>query len=225
MTDPINQPQDGFNLDKFRGAEDGLIRKMVSGGAILVAPLSADPITSLTDEKGQLKFQKGFTGLGRIARDGAPVFTPEDQEETTETWGEIEPSRRDVTLSTLTVEATLQDTNKANLMIAARRNFEFMEKIKAANNGEIAFEENSQPTTNYYQLLYVGIDGVDDDAFFFARYLPRAILKGGAENWNPQSEVTYPLTATATKDTKLGYSSKRFYGGPGAKKRLAAMGF
>lgn len=225
MSDAVNQATDAFNLDKYRGAEDGLIRKMVSGGAILIAPLSAEPITELTDSKGELKLQSGFTGLGRIARDGAPTFTPEDQEETTETWGEIEPSRRDVTLSTLTVEATLQDTNKVNMMIAARRNFEFMETIKSADSGEIAFEDNSQPSTNYFQLLYVGIDGVGDDAFYFGRYLPRAILKGGAENWNPQNAVTYPLTATATKDTKLGFSSKRFYGGPGAKKRLKAMGF
>ena len=98
-----------FDLDGYRGAKDGLIRKMVSGGAILIAPLSAAPITELTTTGGLLKPQTGFTGMGRIARDGAPVFTPEDQEETTETWGELEPSRRDVTLSTLTVEATLQD--------------------------------------------------------------------------------------------------------------------
>ena len=37
--------------------------------------------------------------------------------------------------------------------------------------------------------------------------------------------MTYPLTLTALKDSELGYSSKRFFGGPGAKKRLAAMGF
>lgn len=221
MTSPI----DNFDLDAYRGAKDGLIRKMVSGGAILVAPLSADPITELTTEGGALKLQTGFTGMGRIARDGAPVFTPEDQEETTETWGEIEPTRRDVTLSTLSVEATLQDTNKMNLMIAARRSFEFMNSVKANGNGEIAFEDNSQPNTMFVQLLFVGIDGTDEDAIYFGRYLPRAIVKGGAENWNPQSAVTYPLSVTATKDTKLGFSSKRFYGGPGLKDRIADMGF
>ena len=225
MSEAVNAGTDTFDLDAFRGAKDGLIRKMVSGGAILIAPLSADPITELTDAKGQLKVQKGFTGLGRIARDGAPVFTPEDQEETTETWGEIEPSRRDVTLSTLNVEATLQDTRKETLMLAAKRSQEYMNAIKAGANGEFSIEDNSQPTTLFMQLLFVGIDGVGDDAFFFGRYLPRAIIKGGPENWNPQSAVQYPLTATATKDTKLGFSSKRFYGGPGAKARLKDMGF
>lgn len=222
MSEPVKTP---FDLDGYRGAKDGLIRKMVSGGAILIAPLSAKPITSLTDTSGQLKIQDGFAGMGRIARDGAPVFTPEDQEETTETWGEIEPSRRDVTLSTLNVEATLQDTRKETLMIAAKRSAEYMAGIKAGTNGEFAIEDNSQPTTLFVQLLFVGIDGTGDDAFYFGRYLPRAIVKGGAENWNPQNAVTYPLTATATKDTKLGFSSKRFYGGPGAKSRLKDMGF
>ena len=225
MSEPISSGTTGFDLDNYRGAKDGLIRKMVSGGAILVAPLSAKPITALTDSKGELKLQTGFTGMGRIARDGAPVFTPEDQEETTETWGEIEPSRRDVTLSTLGVEATLQDTRKETLMIAARRTAEYMNQIKAGANGEIVIEDNSQPNTMFVQMLFVGIDGTGDDAFYFGRYLPRAIVKGGAENWNPQSAVTYPLSVTATKDTKLGFSSKRFYGGPGAKKRLADMGF
>lgn len=223
MSEPVNQTP--FDLDAYRGAKDGLIRKMVSGGAILVAPLSAKPITALTDSTGKLKMQDGFTGMGRIARDGAPVFTPEDQEETTETWGEIEPSRRDVTLSTLGVEATLQDTRKETLMIAARRSAEFMDGLKAGANGELAITDNSQPNTMFVQLLFVGIDGTGDDAFYFGRYLPRAIVKGGAENWNPQNAVTYPLTATATKDTKLGFSSKRFYGGPGAKARMKDMGF
>lgn len=220
MSEPIT-----FDLDAYRGANDGLIRKMVSGGAILIAPLSADPVTAITDGSGNLLKLDGFTGLGRIARDGAPTFTPEDQEETTETWGEIEPTRRDTTLSTLTVESTLQDTNKMNLMIAARRSFEYMQSIEAGDNGEFSIVDNPQPNTTFLQMLYIGIDGTGDDAFYFGRYLPRAIVKGGAENWNPQSAVTYPLSATATKDTALGFSSKRFYGGPGAKKRLAAMGF
>ena len=214
-----------FDLDGYRGAKDGLIRKMVSGGAILIAPLSAAPITELTTTGGLLKPQTGFTGMGRIARDGAPVFTPEDQEETTETWGELEPSRRDVTLSTLTVEATLQDTRKETLQLIAKQSAEYMNKLKANSNGEIAIEDNSQPTTMFVQLLFVGIDGTGEDAFYFGRYLPRAIIKGGPENWNPQNAVTYPLTATATKDTKLGFSSKRFYGGPGMKARLKDMGF
>ncbi|WP_070977003.1 hypothetical protein [Corynebacterium sp. MC3] len=214
-----------FDFDKFRGVEDGLVRKMVSGGAILIAPISASPITKFTDDKGLLVEQAGFIGLGRIAKDGAPTFNADVQEDTVETWGEMEPSRRDITTSTLTVEATLQDTRKETLMLAARRDMEYMKQVKPGTNGEFGIVDNPQPGTQFFQMLMIGADGTGEDAFYFGRYLPRVSIKIGTESWNPQSEVTYPLTATATKHTKLGFSSKRFYGGPGAKARLKAMGF
>lgn len=215
------------NLDELRGAEDGLIRKMVGGGAILLAPIDTEIGNdfAMTDTDGSLKLLPGFRGLGRIAKAGAPNFTPEDTEETVETWGELEPSRSDVTLSKLTVTATLQDTRKETLALAANRTFAEMDAVKAAANGELSFTDNPIPTTIEYRAFYLGVDGVGDDAFFFGRLLPRIKITRGPENWDPTQAVNYPLTVTAFKDNKLGYSSKRFYGGPGAKKRLKAMGF
>lgn len=215
------------NLNKLRGAEDGLIRKMVGGGAILLAPIDTEigDDFAMTDTDGSLKLLEGFRGLGRIAKAGAPNFTPEDTEETVETWGELEPSRSDVTLSKLTVTATLQDTRKETLALAANRTFAEMDAIKAAANGELSFTDNPIPTSIEYRAFYLGVDGVGDDAFFFGRLLPRIKITRGPENWDPTQAVNYPLTVTAFKDNTLGYSSKRFYGGPGAKKRLEAMGF
>src|SRR3954454_25281043 len=96
-------------LDNIRGLKDGLIRKMVSGGAMLLAPITrvVGPDFALTDDTGELKTQTGFYGLGRIARDGAPTFTPEDTTEEVDTWGELQASRIDITRSTLQVETTL----------------------------------------------------------------------------------------------------------------------
>ena len=198
---------------------------MVGGGAILLAPRDATAPESFTDANGALIKLDGYVGLGRIAKNGAPNFTPEDTTEEIETWGEMDPSRRDLTSSKLTVEATLQDTRKETLAIAANRQLSYMDEIKPGANGEVSLEDNPQPGTIEYRAFFIGVDGVGDDAFYFGRSLPRVMITRGPESWDPANAVTYPLTLTALKDSELGYSSKRFYGGPGAKKRLAAMGF
>lgn len=214
-----------IKLDDLRNVKDGLIRKMVGGGAILLAPRDATAPDTFTDSNGMLTKLDGYVGLGRIAKNGAPNFTPEDTTEEIETWGEMDPSRRDLTSSKLTVEATLQDTRKETLAIAANRQLSYMDEIKPGKNGEITLEDNPQPGTIEYRAFFIGVDGVGDDAFYFGRSLPRVMITRGPESWDPANAVTYPLTLTALKDSELGYSSKRFYGGPGAKKRLTAMGF
>ncbi|WKS54903.1 hypothetical protein [Corynebacterium accolens] len=216
---------EAVKIDTLRNVKDGLIRKMVGGGAILLAPRDAKEPTAFTDSNGALIKLEGYVGLGRIAKAGAPTFTPEDTTEEVETWGEMDPSRRDLTGSTLTVEATLQDTRKETLAIAANRDLDYMNGIKAGDNGEIAFEDNPEPGTIEYRAFFIGVDGVGEDAFYFGRSLPRVMITRGPESWDPANAVTYPLTLTALKDSELGYSSKRFFGGPGAKKRLEAMGF
>ena len=216
---------DVVKIDTLRNVKDGLIRKMVGGGAILLAPRSAKVPEKFTDGNGALIALDGYVGLGRIAKAGAPTFTPEDTTEEVETWGEMDPSRRDLTASKLTVEATLQDTRKETLAIAANRDMAYMNSIKPGANGEISLEDNPEPGTIEYRAFFIGVDGVGEDAFYFGRSLPRVMITRGPESWDPANAVTYPLTLTALKDSELGYSSKRFFGGPGAKKRLAAMGF
>ncbi|MDK7048737.1 hypothetical protein QP324_09130 [Corynebacterium sp. UMB0012] len=216
---------DAVKIDTLRNVKDGLIRKMVGGGAILLAPRTAKVPESFTDANGALIALDGYVGLGRIAKAGAPTFTPEDTTEEVETWGEMDPSRRDLTASKLTVEATLQDTRKETLAIAANRDMAYMDAIKPGANGEIAIEDNPEPGTIEYRAFFIGVDGVGEDAFYFGRSLPRVMITRGPESWDPANAVTYPLTLTALKDSELGYSSKRFFGGPGAKKRLEAMGF
>ena len=208
-------------LDALRGVSDGLIRKMVSGGAVLLAPITADPVTALTGDGGALIRQTGYKPLGRIAKDGAPTFTPESTEEIVETWGELEPSREDTTSSKLNITVTLQDTRKETLELATRQN---LDELKAAANGEFAIVDNPTPGTLYYRALFIAADGTGDDAFYFGRFLPRLKLKTGVEDWNPTNAITFPLEGTAFKDNTLGFSSKRFFGGPGALRRLAAMG-
>lgn len=212
-------------FDQLRNVEDGLIRKMVGGGAVLLAPVDTDLPSALTGADGALVTIPGFFGMGRIAKNGAPNFTPEDQTEEVETWGEMEPSRKDVTSSKLTVECTLQDTRKETLALAANRPLDYMSTIKPAENGEFSVVDNPQPGIVEYSALFLGVDGFGADAFYFFRHLPRVTNVRGPESWDPANAVTYPLSLTAMKSSKFGYSSKRFYAGPGAAKRLEAMGF
>lgn len=208
-------------IDEMRNLKDGLIRKMVSGGAVLLAPIDAPAPENFTEGSGLTKLTD-FSGLGRLAKDGAPVFKVDEGSEDVETWGEIEPSRRDYTSRTLTVEWTCQDTRREVLEVLARRS---LSDVDIADNGEFSFTDPSKPGTVYYRAMLIGADGDGDDAVYFGRFLPKVNITVGEEDWNPGAAAVYPMTATAFVDGELGYSSKRFYGGPGILKRLNAMGF
>lgn len=210
-----------MSIDEARNLKDGLIRKMVSGGAVLLAPITSDPVDTFTEEGG-LKKLEDYSGLGRLAKDGAPVFKVDEGSEDIETWGEIEPSRRDYTSRTLTVEWTCQDTRREVLEVVTRQS---LSDLDIAANGEFSITDPSKPGTVYYRAMLIGADGDGDDAVYFGRFLPKVNITVGEEDWNPGAAAVYPMTATAFVDGDLGYSSKRFYGGPGILKRIEAMGF
>lgn len=209
-------------LDEMRGLKDGLIRKLVSGGAVLIAPMTASAPTALTGNNGALQELTGFKPLGRIARDGAPTFTPDQQTEDVEAWGELQPARRDVVSKTLTVETTLIDTRFETLELLAGQS---LAEVKAnKTSGEYQVTDNPKPENMYYRAFLLGADGTGADAVYFGAFLPRVNITVGNQDWNPTSAVTYPLTITAFIDGKLGYSMKRYFGGPGWKNRLTDMG-
>lgn len=212
-------------VNAVRDVHDGQIRKALAG-AVLLGPADAPEIESLTTGASSelAAIPSVYKSMGRHPRDAAPTFTPSQEQEEVLTWGELEASRVDATSKSLAIAFSCQDTRKSVLAAYTGVN---LDNVKAdAVTGEVQIVDPTDPNLTYYRAFFLMTDGTGSDAYFIARYCPKFVITSvGEESWNQGGAVVYPFNGRALVDTDLGYSSKRFYGGPGWKKNLDTTGF
>ncbi len=215
-------------LAEIRDVKQGQIRKGLAG-AVLLGREGATEITTLTTGAGSELAaiptgSNGYQSLGRVARDGSPTFTPEQEQSEVQTWGELEASRVDAISKTTTIAWTCQDTRKSTLELST--GLDLSQVWADATTGEVQIVEPTEPDITYYRAMFLMVDGRGSDAFFIARYCPRFVVTTvGEESWNQENPLVYPFTGRALLDAELGYAVKRFYGGPGWKAALDESGF
>src|SRR5690606_22919109 len=138
--------------------------------------------------------------------------------------GSQEPTRRDITSDVSGLTVIAQETKMITLEMFHNRDLSNV--VADSTSGEIAYNRAVTPQTRYYRLLAVAQDGSDDDAIYFARFLPRASVTEFAEQaWSKETQLRYELTFTGYVDPDLGYAMREMIGGPGLAARLSAMGF
>ncbi|WJJ10380.1 hypothetical protein P9990_17565 [Prescottella equi] len=212
-------------IGEIRDVHDGQIRKALAG-AVLLGPADAPEIETLTTGASSelAAIPQVYKSMGRHPRDGAPTFTPTQEQNEVLTWGELEASRIDAISKNLSIAWTCQDTRKSVLSAATGVN---LDNVKAdAITGEVQIVEPTDPNITFYRAFFLTVDGSGADAYFIARYCPKFVITTvGEESWNQDAALVTPFTGRALVDTELGYSVKRFYGGPGWKKNLDATGF
>ena len=212
-------------FDTVRDAKPGQIRKALAG-VTLLGPNTVDIIESLTTGASSelAAIPTGMKSLGRHPRDGAPTFTPTQEQSEVQTWGELEASRIDLISKSTDIAWTCQDTRKSVLEAHIGVDLSTLEADPVT--GEIQIVEPTDPDIITYRALWLMVDGKGDDAYFIGRYAPRFVITtAGEESWNQENALTYPFGGRALIDEEEGYAIKRFYGGPGWKKNLAATGF
>lgn len=215
-------------INEIRDVKKGQIRKALAG-ATLLGPEDADPILTLTTgANAELAAiptgAKGYKSLGRHPRDGAPTFTPEQEQSEVFTWGELEASRIDAISKTTTVAWTSQDTRKSVLSAHTGVDLDTIEVDPVT--GELQIIEPTDPDVKYYRAMFLMVDGSGENAYYIGRYCPRFVITTiGEESWSSENPIVYPFTGRALVDDELGYAVKRFYGGPGWKKGLPDAGF
>lgn len=212
-------------FDAIAGKKANLVLKPLKG-AILIAPMTtAIPAAFTAGASATLEELTGFTSLGLISRDNPPSFTPTVETAEVEAWGELEPVRRDITKRTVSVSFTSLETKRQVLELFSGVS---LSSVTAdATTHEIQYNDATTPSTTYYRLLFMFVDGEGTDAKYFFKIVPRANITDVTEqSWAQDSALTYGFTASATVDPVLGYSFRNVIAGPGITTQVVTdMGF
>ena len=213
----------GKSYDELQQKQSELIRKALDG-SVFIAPISADPIETVTDpDDGLLKPPpEEYKDLGRLSSDGAQ-FSAESETSEVESWGSVEPTRSDIVSESTTLQITAQETNVRTIGLYTGVDFQ---AIKAAQNGEVIIDKPPRPKPRYYRALVLGVDLSDDGDIYFARHLPRCkVTEKDQQNYQSGDDpLAWPFTLTGFKDSSLGVSERWFFGGPGWLALLDKMG-
>lgn len=215
----------GTTFDALQSAKGKLIRKAL-GGFVLVADMDTDiPEKLMEDAEGNLVDLKalGYTPLGWLTKGDGINFSRDTEQQETESFGALEPTRVDFTKDTTSAAFRCQETNKQTLSLYYNKD---LDGVTFDENGEMSFDQDRQPATMYRRVIYIAKDGNGDDAKYIAKVMPRAILAEVQEQgWSPESEMSYGLTLKATQDEEAGFAVRHIFAGPGFLKLAGDMGF
>ncbi|MBE6483674.1 MAG: hypothetical protein E7Z96_02670 [Actinomycetaceae bacterium] len=190
---------------------------------VWLAPITADPIDSLTDENGALKaLPEGYWPVGIITTDGSTLATDVNVEDV-EGFGYAQPVRRDITSATQTVTVTCLETFRKNVISLAY--MMSLEDVEQALNGEIVFDRPSLPEKQFYRMIRIGRDVTANGDIYRAKFYPRVYSVSIPEEAWTTDAVTFPLELTPEVDKALGTAERNFIAGPGAKAAAASLGF
>lgn len=210
--------------EELKNQQNHLIRKALEG-EVFAAPITADPITALTDETSELlALPTGYVGMGYMSDDGAQ-FASEVESSDVTSWGAVEPTRRDITSDVTTLTGFFQETHR--MSIALYTGVDAASLTPDAQSGELMVAKPDRPANRHYRILTIGVDLADAGEIYIARFLPRASVtdKDDQAFQSGDDPLGWPTTLTAYKDASLGFSEAFFFGGPGWKALLSDMGF
>ena len=204
--------------------QNTLIRKSLEGSTF-IAPITADPIASLTGPDSALNaLPAGYNDLGWMSDDGAQFSSDIETSDVT-SWCAVEPTRRDIVSDVTTLQVSLQETNKHTIGLYTGADMTAV--VPDATSGEVVVEKPDRPPLRHYRVLTIGVDLADAGEIYIARFLPRASLtdKDDQAFSNGDDPLGWPVTLTGYMDPTLGYSERFYFGGPGWEALLSSMGF
>lgn len=209
--------------DTLKNKQSELIRKALDG-SVFAAVVTADPIDKLTTgaTADVVPFPVEYDDLGHLTNDGAQFSREVAQSEIT-SWGQVTPTRTDITSDTSTLQVTMQETKL--LTIGIYTGVDEAAIVADPVTGEVSIEKATRPASKHYRVLSLAEDQGDFGPIYMARFLPRAKVTNYAEqNFGGGDEaVPYGVTFTGEVDSELGYSERWIFGGPGWRGLLQAM--
>lgn len=214
------------NYEDIANRQASLIRKALAG-SVFIAPMSAELPTSLTSGASSelAALPTDFNDLGWISKDDGVNWAREMEVSEVTSWGSFDPTRRDINSDVTSLTLIAQETNIHTLGLY--NNVDLSAVTADATTGEVSFNSALRPSTKYYRVFAIFVDGTGEDTVYVARLLPRAMVSEvGEQVWSDGDDpVAYEITLTATPDEDAGYSIRHYFGGPGWKANLTDMGF
>ncbi|MBB5154956.1 phage tail tube protein [Saccharopolyspora phatthalungensis] len=212
--------------DALKKKQSDLIRKALEG-SIFIADASADLPTALTTgaTSDLLPLPTGYEDIGWVDKGDGATWSKSVDTSDVNSWGAVEPTRRDITKQTDGLKFTAQETKRRTLELYEGVNLSGV--TPDATTGEVTFDRPPRPTTRTFRAFGLFVDGVGPDTIYVAKLAPKAdVTDTGDQKWSDGDDpVGYEVTMTANYDDEVGTAMRFFFGGPGWKALLEEMGF
>lgn len=209
------------DLLTIKNANSGNIRKILDA-VVCVAPMSATVPTTFTAGGVLQSLPPEYRSIGWVTKDDGYSWTRDTNMEEVTSHGSVEPTRRDITQDVTGLEMTAQEMSRLTLELSQNVDL----SASTVTGGELSYTRAVAPSTQYWRLIAIGMDGSGSDAFYVINILPRAMISEYDESvWSDEDAMTFPLTWSATVDDDLGYSFRQVLAGPGFTSRATDMGF
>lgn len=211
------------NFSTLKGAKDATILKPLDAAVFLAPWYTAHP-SSFTDTNAVLqKLPADWMPVGLISKKDGVNFARNVETTATESYGELEATRMDITADATTLSFTPQQTTKLTLELS---NNVDLEAVKAQANGEVFFAQSTAPRIRYYSAIVIGRDGDETKPIYAFKVMPKvAVSKYEGESWNKDATLGQKLTLSAFKDSTAGFSVGHGFGGAGWLDILEDVGF
>lgn len=218
-------PTTPTDLNTLKAAKQNTLLRPLDA-AIFLAPWYTAHPTSFTDAVAVLQtLPEAYDPVGLISKSDGINFARNVETSVLDSYGELEPTRMDVTGDSTTLSFTPQQTTKLTLQLT--NNVDLSAAKATKGSGEVFFAQSTSPKITYYSAIVIGKDGPDDEPIFAFKVMPKiAVSKYEGETWNKDAAMTsQKLTMTAFKDQTAGFAVGHGFGGKGWLKILADVGF
>lgn len=191
--------------------------------AVLFAPYSTAPLTTLEDSTGDIVSLTGYRSAGIMEKGAGVSITNNIESSDIEGYGEAEPVRNIINKRTTDFQATFLETN-----------IEVLEKywgttfadVTPTGTGGVVVEAPALPKNVYYRCILLGQDDVEDAPLYTYWLMPRVKLQSvDNQELKDDGAISYNLTFRAFRDSAVGYSVAQGWCGPGWTHLVSRAGF
>lgn len=212
-------------FDSINTLKDNLVRKALNGNFI-VAPISADPITVLT-ETSAATLKALPTGYipGGLTTDEGLRFARATETSAVTAWQRNTPVREDKTSDVTTLQVDFEELSR--ITIALYTGVALSSLTPDATTGELSIPKPATPTDVYWRGLAIARDSAPGGDVYVAKFFPRCKVTNYSDQaWGKgDNAINWGMTFTSYVDPALGYSQRDIFGGPGWKALLTDAGF
>jgi hypothetical protein len=209
-----------------QGADERALLRKIQKAVAFLAPTTVELPTSLFGVGGALIDLKseGWLPVGMVTPDGYEFGRDVNKEDVT-ALGYASAVRSDTTEVARSVKMTPLETGRKH-MLELTYGTDLSAVTQDSATGEIVFDEPDLPVGQEYRLLIIGSDGPAAENWILGRgYGAVKLASTDSQKWGTGDPVQQPLTFDVFTDSEIGSPVKHYFGGTGAVKHKAVLGF